>query len=112
MAPTKAPKKRTLSAAGRKRIAEAQKRRWQHTEQAQSPVKDDAAIRKGMLEEIARQANELTRLQTVIRSLEVCDEDTKETLADYGGILKREYQYHILRAEELKRDLQNNGFEV
>ena len=121
-----ATKKRTLSAAGRKKIAEAQRKRWAEKNlpaavipsaenltfrQAQSPVlqqnaeENDAAARQ-------RLAVEIGRLQNVVRAHEVCIEDDRETIADYVGILKRELAYHKLRVEEITRDLRLNCIEV
>ena len=52
------------------------------------------------------------RLQSTLKALQVCDEDSKESLADYAGILKRELAYHKLRVDELTRDLRLNCIEV
>jgi hypothetical protein len=109
MATKKAPKKRTLSAAGRKRIAEAQQKRWQAAAHSPAEPQDTQETERGALQRIA---GENTRLQGVIRSLQVCDEETKTDLADYAGILKRELAYHNLRVEEITRDLRHNGIEV
>ena len=102
-------KKRTLSAAGRKKIAEAQKRRWAAN---QGPVQQEEAKKETDADAARRLAAEAMRLQGIIRAHECSIEDDRETLADYAGILKRELAYHELRVEEITRDLRHNYIEV
>ena len=105
-------KKRTLSAAGRKKIAEAQKRRWADKQPAATGPVQHQDTQETDADAARRFAAEAMRLQGIIRAHEVCIEDDRESLADYAGILKRELAYHKLRVDELTRDLRLNCIEV
>ena len=59
-----------------------------------------------------RLAGLLAESQQKIQRMIESQDDWTEEISDLQGILMREYRYHMLRAEELKRDLFNAGINV
>jgi hypothetical protein len=59
-----------------------------------------------------RLATELISAQAQIKAMIESQDDYTEEIDDLRGIVTREYHYHRLRAEELKRELNNSGITV
>lgn len=103
------PKKRKLSAESRKRIADAQKRRWEvrRTKSGYAATYNpDAGAALGENKEIPPLQAAFSRIQGLEESLTLRSNDVDEL----NRILIRERHYHLLRAEELTEELRRRGF--
>ena len=126
MATKKSAKKRTLSTEARKKIAAAVKKSWAQRNSATAPVPESRPLKEGRLPE-AKSSYDPNDVECTSGGYQPPIQESLEDdayrfsklakasrlqLDDLQQFLVREFTYHHLRAEEIKRELNRRGIEV